>query len=256
VILVTGSSGFIGSHLMKALGKRAIGYDLKDNKIKNHNILDYQRLINFIVDNRVKIIIHLAAISNHQEVDKDPIRAIETNLIGTYNVLRAAKESHVEKVILASSAAAAQPEFSLYGTTKNCMESFSKLFNNVIITRFYNVYGPGSKSVVNKFVKDISNGKPIYLNGNTLRDYVHVDDVVKTLIKIAASKSSKLMDIGYGKSYTLKELVNIIEKEIGKKATIIQKPALNEIQKSQMNQTYNTSCSISLEKGIKKLINN
>ena len=46
------------------------------------------------------------------------------------------------------------------------------------------------------------------------------------------------------------------EKEIGKKATIIQKPALNEIQKSQMNQTYNTSCSISLEKGIKKLINN
>src|SRR3989344_1103710 len=136
------------------------------------------------------------------------------------------------------------------------MESFSKLFNNVIITRFYNVYGPGSKSVVNKFVKDISNGKPIYLNGNTLRDYVHVDDVVKTLIKIAASKSSKLMDIGYGKSYTLKELVNIIEKEIGKKATIIQKPALNEIQKSQMNQTYNTSCSISLEKGIKKLINN
>lgn len=253
-VLVTGSNGFIGSHLMKALGDRGVGFDITNTGSKwNENINDYGALEAKIVFEQPEYIIHLAAISNRQDTDKDPQLALRTNIIGTYNVLSVAKKYGIRRVIIASSAATYEPEKSLYGTSKLSMESLANMFDNAYIVRFYNVYGKGGKGVVNKFVKRIKAGKEITLNGNTTRDYVHVNDVVKTLIMMTETEPLKIMEVGFGRSYSLKELVKIIERAYKVKAIVKHRPKLYEIQESKMNQTWNTFRNIPLEEGVMKL---
>jgi UDP-glucose 4-epimerase len=229
-ILVTGSSGFIGSHLMRTLGKRGIPFDIKKSKYMDINNADALRTV--MTAFKPFCIIHLAAVSSRQAVDNNPTQALKTNIVGTFNILRLAKKYGI-RVILASSAATYEPEMSLYGTSKQCMESLALMFDNAIIARFFNVYGKGSKSVVNKFSDSIKNGREIILNGNTKRDYIHVVDIVTLLLRLAKNdKPGKLYEFGTGVGTSLKQLVSQIEKVTKKKAKVNQGKAIHEIQES------------------------
>lgn len=215
-VLVTGGAGFIGKHFLKSLGIRGSSYDLVDG----YDILDVSQLESIIKLVRPKCLVHLAAISNRQQVDHNPELAVKTNFVGTYNVLSLARKYKI-RTILASSAATAAPELSLYGTTKDCMERLAALFDNVIIARFYNVYGKGSKSVVNKFVKDIRAGRKIILNGDTVRDYIFVGDVVNALVDMVDNvhvDGNKVINVGTHVGTNLSDLVKIIEEVLGKEA--------------------------------------
>jgi UDP-glucose 4-epimerase len=250
-ILVTGSSGFIGSHLMKALGGRGYNYDLR--KSEAFDINDPNMIKMMVIATQPKAIVHLAAISNRRAVDRDPDLALQTNIIGTFNVLRIAKKYNI-RVILASSAATYQPELSLYGTTKDCMERLAAMFDNAVIARFYNVYGEGSKSVVNKFVRKIQAGKTIKLHGNTVRDYIHVSDVVDAIISLVdAAAPPRLVEIGTGRGISLKKLVSIIEKLCKKTARQVMLNPIKEIHESRCDKWYGQP-KMTLEHGIKELL--
>lgn len=252
-ILVTGSKGFIGKHLMKALGDRGINYDIK--KSSAFDILNTSCLKAVVMADHPKIIVHLAAISSRRACERDPELALKTNIIGTFNVLRFAHAYKI-KVILASSAATYFPELSLYGTSKEAMERLASMFppDEVTVLRFFNVYGQGSKSVVNKFVSAIDAGKEITLNGNTTRDYVHVDDVVASITDLIENFRGGTYDVGTGKETKLKELVKIIEKIVKKKAKINQGEPIKEIQQSYMSDNTGFRGEILLQEGIRRLV--
>jgi nucleoside-diphosphate-sugar epimerase len=250
-VLVTGSKGFIGSHLMRALGDRGVAYDIKEHSFMDINNAENLRAT--IVGVRPSVIVHLAALSNKEEVDHNPDLALRTNIIGTFNVLRLA-DRYNTRVILASSAATAEPELSLYGTSKDCMERLARMFTNVTIARFYNVYGPGSKSVVNLFFKSVKSGRIVKLNGNTKRDYIHVDDLVNSLLSlIDAKEPPELVEIGTGRVTSLHKLLSIIKKITGKEPKVKQLKSLKEIQYSQCNNRYGIY-KTTLEQGIRGLI--
>jgi len=251
-ILVTGGAGFIGRHVMQQLGERVISFDIASSHLWDIN----DPLILDAVLQTVKPIgiIHLAAISNKEDVDSNPELALETNVGGTLNVLQAAKRHRI-KVVVASSAATEEPQLSLYGTSKKCMDYIALLFKNVVIARLYNVYGPGSKSVVNKFVERIKERKTIKLNGNTVRDYIYVDDVASALISLIDQDGfDKVVPVGTGRGVTLNKLVSIIEKELNMDAKVIRGSAIKEIQESCcVNVAYNFY-KTTLEQGIKNLL--
>ncbi len=252
-VLVTGGSGFIGSHLLKSLGDRGVNYDNKNEYFED--ILNPLCLENYIKNNEITCIVHLAAISNLKDSEKNPSLALETNFVGTFNVLRLAHK-HKIKTILASSAATSAPELSLYGTSKDCMERLVALFNNVIVARFYNVYGKRSKSVVNKFIQKMKAGAPIHLNGNTVRDYIYIDDVVAAVIDMVdnvEAKNNKVISVGTHKGTSLEELLYLIENILNNNTEVVYDEPIREIPISvcpRASKFYKTP----LEDGIRKLI--
>jgi UDP-glucose 4-epimerase len=163
-ILVTGHRGFVGTLLMKQLD--AVGIDLKEGK----NLLTCD-----LPD--ADVIYHLAAQSSVEASWHDPVHDAD-NLNMT---VRLAHNYPKAKIIYASSAAAQPPIRSPYGFSKWAGAEYLKTFHkNSVICIFPNVYGNGSRSVV-----DIFKGEEevtIYGDGKQIRDYVHVEDIVRGLL--------------------------------------------------------------------------
>jgi nucleoside-diphosphate-sugar epimerase len=162
MILVTGHRGFIGSRLFELVG--GVGIDLKDG-------LD---LLTCPLP-EADIIYHLAAQSSVEASWKDPVLDSE-NIRMTVRLASAYPNA---KIIYTNSAAASDPK-SPYGFSKFAAGDYLKRFHaNAVICTLPNVYGPGSKSVVDIFKG--ANEVTIFGDGLQLRDYVHVDDIVRGL---------------------------------------------------------------------------
>jgi UDP-glucose 4-epimerase len=251
-VIVTGSKGFIGSHLMKALGSRGYNFDIRMSQTLDVN--NARMLQAMILNVKPKVIVHLAAISSLKDVDRDPEQALKTNIVGTFNVLRLAKKYKV-RVILASSGAVHESESSLYAVTKDCVEKLGRMHDNAIIMRFFNVYGKGSKSVVNKFIKQIKNAKIVTLNGNTTRDYIYIDDVVNAIMRVVDAKEPQsLYEVGTGRGVTLRKLISIIRKETNRPVHMREQKAIKEIQESQCMYPFDGIYKTTLEQGIRRLV--
>jgi nucleoside-diphosphate-sugar epimerase len=164
-ILITGHRGFIGSYLIKKLD--AIGIDL----VEGNDILSCDLP-------EVDVVIHLAAQPGVVKSFEDPIETTRTNILGTVRLLKHYKNA---KFIFASTGGAIQDEIpSPYGWSKYCAEGFVKLLHdNYVILRFANVYGKGSRSVADKFLKE---DIVIYGDGSATRTYVHIDDLIRGII--------------------------------------------------------------------------
>lgn len=254
-ILVTGSSGFIGTHLVKALTENSdevLTFDIRSSPLQSINDpLAIQRVIK---KHRPTVIIHLAALSNRKDVVTDPDLAMRTNILGTFNILRIAHKAQI-RTIVASSAAVEEPKLSLYGTTKQSVEQLVELFPYAYAARFFNVYGQGGAGAVNQFVTAVKADKPIILNGDAVRDYIHVDDVVRALQQLAQDETipEKITYVGTGVGTSLHQLIAAIEKQSGKKANIMESEAIKEIQRSVCNVLLIDFYTIPLEEGIKRL---
>jgi len=161
-ILITGHLGFIGSYLTKRLS--ATGLDIKEgNDILTCELPD------------ADIVIHLAAQSGVISSMLDPVKTVHNNITGTVRLLERYPNA---KFIFASSGGAIQEEIlSPYGLSKYCDEMFIKMMHdNYVILRFANVYGQGSRSVVDKFInEDIT----IYGDGSATRTYVYIDNLIR-----------------------------------------------------------------------------
>lgn len=299
MIIITGGAGFIGSNLIEDILKDDNDVIIIDNLSSGsrYNINERAKLIISDVSKYKEIeflekfkgeevsIIHLAAIVSVDEVRENPIRGIEVNVNGTSNILELARKLDAYITIASSAAVYGEKEkmpideddekkpINLYGFTKLMGEemllSYIKEYGlKGSALRLFNVYGPKMKKgpyagVIQIFIeKLLKNETPIiHGDGKNTRDFIYVKDVTNAFINAIKFKASGIYNIGTGKEITIKELLDVIEKIIGKyKEPIYDEPRKNDIKKSvakieKAKKELNWEPIYSLEEGLKKTIN-
>jgi len=259
-VLVTGSAGFIGSHLVQLLRSRG-GIEVAEFDIRNSASQDVRSLDSVVAAAKgADAIVHLAALTLDAESVQRPAEYFETNVIGTFNVLEAAHRLGVRVVLNASSAAAGGT--TPYGTSKLCGEllcgSYARTYGmRAANMRIFNVYGAGNdKGVVHAFFGRIREGRPVIVHddGEYVRDYVHVRDVAAAIEKfLSGDFEPGVHEIGTGVGTTVNGLVKAMERAVGRKINIErEQTSYNKVRSS----VANASCvadPIRLENGLKEL---
>jgi len=259
-VVVTGGAGFIGSHLAEELAGR--GYhviildDLSTGRMKNiENLLKKENaefiqgsitdlpLLRKLFQN-VEYVFHQAALSSVPRSMEDPLTTNEVNIKGTLNVLMAARENRVRKVVYAASSsvygdALALPQkedmppnpLSPYALTKLVGEYYCRIFHQLyslptVCLRYFNVYGsrqdPRSQyaAAVPAFAERVSRNLPpiIFGDGEQSRDFTFIQDVVRANILAAVNDAEGVYNIGSGKSVTINQLakaiLNLMQKDL------------------------------------------
>ena len=252
-IIVTGGAGFIGSNLVKQLADTnhvIVIDDLSTGHIKNIQNLITSKKIEFINGTitdlellqksfrNVDYIFHEAAIPSVPRSIKDPLKTNTVNAQGTLNVLLAARDNHVKKVIYASSSSVygdtptlpkkedmTPNPLSPYAVSKLTAEYFCEIFTRIyglptVSLRYFNVYGPWQDptseyaAVVPKFITSVLNNKSpiIYGDGEQTRDFTFIKDVVSANILAAESTQTGIFNIAGGKRISIKNLALLIIK--------------------------------------------
>ncbi len=251
--IITGGAGFIGSNLAEVLSRDnevIIVDDLSTGNEANIRGFEIELVKGSVTDldllrkifEGADYVFHQAAIPSVPRSIKDPVSTNEANVTGTLNVLIAARDCSVKKVIFASSSSAYgdTPELpkredmnpnplSPYAVTKLIGEYYCNVFDEVydlktVALRYFNVYGPKQDphsdyaAVIPKFIKRIQEGKPpiIYGDGTQTRDFTSVDDVVSANILAAESDAKGVYNVATGKRITINELANVIMAIMGR----------------------------------------
>jgi UDP-glucose 4-epimerase len=248
-IIITGSSGFIGKNLYEQLGG---AHDLFPIDIKKS--LKGQEKIDVVKTNLEKAvpgewdaILHHAAIVSVPESIRNPVETMETNVMGTLNVLELARKKDIGKVVLASSAAVygdtqrlplkesdCPKPLTPYGTSKlanelNALEYSRYHGIRTVVFRYFNVYGkyqnPNNpySGVICKFLDNALEGRDIviYGDGKQTRDFVHVDDIVQAnMIALAKIKKSDIFNVCTGEEIRIIDLANSIKRLAKSKSNV------------------------------------
>ena len=232
--LVTGASGFMGSHISDFLTKKGFEVVLFDKKLSRYKqkkqkmiIADLNNLkdLNRATKN-IHTIFHFAATADLNEANDKPFETVENNIIGTVKILKASLKNKVKKIIFSSSIYARSEQGGIYSTSKlsseMIIERLCKKFKlRFVILRFGTVYGERANkfNTVQNFIDDAKKKFKIYreTKGNEVRSYIHVKDVAK----IAYQSTQKKYENGYynifgGKKIIVKKLLNIIKEKIPK----------------------------------------
>jgi len=299
--VVTGGAGFIGSHLAEALSEHDYHLTILDNlstgKKENIAPLLTKKIIEFVQGSitdlpllqklfvNADFIFHLAAIASVPRSIDEPRLCHETNVTGTLNVLIAARDNKVKKVVNASSCAIygdapGLPKkedmpinpLSPYAVTKLAAENYCQIFQNVyslpsVSLRFFNIFGPRQNpnseyaAAIPKFIKIKSQGKKIHIygDGKATRDYIYVKDAVNAFILAAESDASGINNIGSGKSTTVNELVELISKLTGNNTPPVYSPPrpgdiLHSLADISKARTFGFNPMYNLERGLKDTI--
>lgn len=275
-VLVTGAAGFIGSNLVKRLfhdvkNIKVIGIDsitdyydvnIKYERLKeiealhgdwtfvHASIADKDAVEKIFTENKIAVVVNLAAQAGVRYSITNPDAYIESNLIGFYNILEACRHHEVEHLVYASSSSVygsnkkvpystddkVDNPISLYAATKKSNElmahAYSKLYNIPSTgLRFFTVYGPAGRpdmayfSFTNKLVKGET--IKIFNYGNCKRDFTYVDDIVEGVVRImqhAPGKQNgedglpippyKVYNIGNNSPENLLDFVTILQEEL------------------------------------------
>jgi len=266
-ILITGSSGFVGKHLVNLLSKKhqIVEYDL----VNGQDVLDEKLLTSKLLG--VDLVIHLAAFISATESWDKPMEYMRNNTLGTLSVVTCGVKAGVKKMIFFSSAAVKSSPLTPYAVSKINAERILELYKdkiNIVVVRPENIYGPGQKAnygyVIHNFIKSTKNGEPvmIYGDGNQTRDFIYVDDVVNTVEKLTVLniKTGTVVSLGTSKEIRIVDLARKVMKVLDKKTEVNFLEARNEPLKSvadvgNLNELgINPGKFLSLEEGIKKLI--
>jgi UDP-glucose 4-epimerase len=250
--IITGGAGFIGSHIAEYLsgnGHEVIIFDnLFTGKRQNISHLLEKKTVTFVegsvtdLDALKKIapgtdgIFHEGAIVSVPRSLKNPLATNEANVQGTLNVLLAARDSGVGKVVFASSSSVygdtpVLPKqedmkplpISPYAVSKLTGEYYCRVFSSAyqlptVCLRYFNVFGPRQDpnseyaAVIPKFITRILDNQPplIYGDGRQSRDFTFVKDVVQANILAMEKNVEGIFNIAYGKQHTLNELASVI----------------------------------------------
>jgi UDP-glucose 4-epimerase len=225
--VVTGGAGFIGSHLVDELVRQGHDVTIIDNLLSGHHVNPGARLVKGDVRNLDGIasfcqgadgIFHLAAIARTPWCIDDPILAYETNVMGTLNVLEAARRLDIKRVVLSSSnveGSASTP----YRTSKAALESLADMYADLygistVSLRYASVYGTRqselgpSPNVFAAFRKSKreSGHVVIFGDGEQTRDFTHVSDVVRgNILAMNDEKCGGVLDICTGHTTSLND---------------------------------------------------
>ena len=261
-VMVTGGAGFIGSHIcdkLMSIDKNvAVIDDLSTGDI--NNVPSGAEFINIDIRNYTKVrnafrgidlVFHVAAQPSTRASLDNPGRDFDSNVRGTFNVLKASLEAGVKKLVYTSSSAVyGEPKrlpmreadktkpASPYGASKLSGELYCLVYHRayglpVTCLRPFNVYGPKENAEVTGdevylYTRAISRGEPITIfgDGNQTRDFIHVADVARAHI-LAAQKEEATgyaINVGTGSEVAINSLIKEIEKAAGKKALVDKKP--------------------------------
>jgi UDP-glucose 4-epimerase len=203
-ILITGDKGYIGSRLKKALNKV-----FKDG---GHTVygLDHRDGLDLLSAPlpEVDLVYHLAAQAGAIPSMQDPIWDARNNILGTIRIAQHYKNT---KIIYVTSGGALDPE-SPYGLSKKTGEEYLRmLHNNTVICRLSSVYGEKDRGVVDNFIR--FEKCVVFGDGSAVRDFVHVDDVVRGLV-MAAKWDKDEYHMGSGIGTTVREIAEATGKPI------------------------------------------
>jgi len=235
-ILLTGSDGFIGSHLFYQLKEEhdVIGFDIKNG----HDILNSE------LPKDIDLVIHLAGLSGVKDSLNRPTDYWKTNVIGTQRLFE-----HYEntRIIYASSSTAHEPWKNPYAMSKYSME---QLFHtNSLGLRFTTAYGPGARQ--DMLIPQILKGRVNYINVNHSRDFIHVNDLISAIETVMKIDLRGVIDIGTGESNKLVDIVDYFKIDYDKKMGDETERLDNKADISIMEE-YNWSAKIDLYKYIKE----
>ncbi|MDA4123952.1 MAG: NAD-dependent epimerase/dehydratase family protein [Thaumarchaeota archaeon] len=257
-VLVTGGAGFIGSSMSEALLRLGAEVTVVDNfddfysgkeknieglrlnkrfKLIRGSILDQDLLLS--ANKGVDLVVHLAGQAGIRYCNERPSKANEVNATGTMNVLVAARQRQVKKVVYASSSSVygdpvktpiredhpTEPS-SPYGASKLAGEkyctSFVKTYDmDITCLRYFSVYGPRGRpdQILYSFAQKVANGGApvIYGDGSYSRDFTYVSDVVSaTLMAVIHEESrGRVINVGYGKDFKVIEVARRIIDRFG-----------------------------------------
>ena len=231
-ILVTGSSGFVGKNLVEELKRQdAEVSTLTDRSGRRIDIRDQQRVVRIINKIRnIDIVYHLAAITSVPFSFENPRETYDVNVLGTLNILELCRSCNADKMVFASSYVYGQPQYlpidekhplqptNPYARSKILGEELCRAYNTdsgvkCIILRPFNIYGVGQGKdfLIPSIIAQLRYGKIELKDPAPKRDFIYISDVIDAYIKAGEFKGNfEVFNIGYGKSYSVKEIVDKI----------------------------------------------
>ena len=264
---------------------------LKKNKkfiFYKSDLINKSKLNQIVKNNKIRYIVHLAAQAGVRYSIENPDTYFNNNLQVFFNILEIAKKNNLKHLVFASTSSvygesnnfplneneSTSKPLSFYAATKKSNEVMAHSYSYIFKTpctalRFFTVYGPYGRPdmALFKFTKNIIENKKIELfnNGNHLRDYTYIDDIVSGIYSIINKPSKKktpfnIFNIGNGNPRKLIDYLTLIEKKLGKKASIKKLP----LQKGDIIKTHSDikrlgnysryKAKTNIEEGVNKFI--
>src|SRR5437660_6458006 len=255
--LVTGGAGFIGSNLVRALIERGDSVRVLDNfstgnranlegldvEIVEGELRSYERVHNAV--RGTEVVYHLGALGSVPRSVQDPLTSSAVNVEGTLNVLLAARDEGVRRVVFSSSSSVygsggelprteelLPDPISPYGVAKLAAErycvSFSRVYEQfeTVVLRYFNVFGPRQNphtqyaAVVPLFITQIARGEPVvvYGDGEQSRDFTYVANVVDATLRAADAPGAtgRIFNVAAGKPASVNDLAESVGRILGK----------------------------------------
>ena len=301
LFLVTGGAGFIGSNITRAIvaqgdrvrvldtfltGRPENLADLPDVEVVRGDVRDLDGLRAVMAG--VDRVLHQAAVPSVARSLRDPVASNDTNVSGTLNVLLAARELGIRRVVCASSSSVygdtptlpkvetmAPSPLSPYAVTKLTGEYYGGVFHRLfgveaVSLRYFNVFGPRQDptseyaAVIPKFIALMSRGERplIHGDGSQSRDFTYVDHVVRANLLAAEADGAggEVFNVAFGRRYTLLDLVDRlnrilgtrVEPEFGDPRPGDVKHSLADIAKARDRLGYEPS--VSFEEGLERTV--
>jgi nucleoside-diphosphate-sugar epimerase len=271
-ILITGSEGFIGRHLtVKLLAEGyevygislppASGIDHPNYRWTSVDILDREKLSLFFRNSRFDTVIHLAALTTHEELTKHKERTLRINLEGTLNLLEEFKSTESGKFIFASTGKVygriqelplsedhPTSPINVLGKTKLIAEKLIDFFSGesaqqYVILRMFNVYGPGQRDyfLIPTILSQLRDGNGQITLGNLShrRDYIFIEDVVDAILTVLGKEMSgnlNVFNVGSGRAHSASDIVKIMERILARKVSI--KVDESRLRKDEFPEEY------------------
>lgn len=303
-ILVTGGAGFIGSHLTEVLLKQGHLVRVLDNfltgkrenlifdeaysslEIIEGNIRDLTVCQRATID--IEYVFHQAALPSVLRSVEDPLTSNSVNVEGTLNILLAARNAGVKRLIYASSSSVygdtpTLPKheemppnpLSPYALQKYIGEQYCRLFFQLygleaVSLRYFNIFGPKQdptsiySAVIPRFIDALLEGRPpiIFGNGEQSRDFTYIDNVVQAnlLAMSAAHLNGEAINIACGKRTSLNQLLNFLKEIVGSKVSpIYEEPRKGDVRHSLANiqkgkEILNYEPEVGIERGLRKTV--
>jgi UDP-glucose 4-epimerase len=300
-VLVTGGAGFIGSNLVRALLERGDDVRVLDNfstgNRRNLDALDveivegelrsYERVHNAV--RGVELVFHLGALGSVPRSVQDPLTSSAVNVEGTLNVLLAARDEGIRRVVFSSSSSVygskrelpvteslPSDPISPYGVAKLAAErycvSFSRVYESfeTVVLRYFNVFGPHQSplsqyaAMVPLFITAIAAGEPVAIfgDGEQLRDFTYVSNVTDATVRAAEAggASGRIFNIAAGSPASVNAVAEAIGRLLGKPVERrFEPPRPGDIRDSWADvnaarETLGYEPSVELEEGLRRTI--
>ena len=249
-ILVTGATGFIGKSVCRLLYEKEI--DFITHKELNLDITN-EKSFEFSGAEKIKTVIHLAGKTFVPDSWKYPSEFMKVNAIGTMNVAEFCKKNGSHLIYVSAYVYGNTKQNPIaenhpanvnnpYALSKKAGEDIALFYADffkvpVSIVRPFNVYGPNQNEMflIPEVIKQVKQGKEIRVKDlNPKRDFIYVEDVAGIILKLMETKSAGIYNAGSGKSCSVKELINCIQKVAGTNLPVISE---NTVRENEISDT-------------------